>query len=207
MFVLYGVPGWGSAISEIMLTLAGEEYQFVNVEGFDQPGPQRDQIAALNPLCQIPVLKTTHGDILTETAALALLLLDRSPDLAPDIATPERLRFQRLLIWLNANVYPTFALSDHPERWLEGDLPQQQLCERVDNHRQNLYLWLESQLRAGEWTSGERMSLLDAYWPVMVRWRPREAWFMSNTPKLHDIVQRMRVLPELNGVMARNDLL
>ncbi len=207
MFMLYGVPGWGSAISEIMLTLAGEDYQFVNVEGFDQPGPQREQIRALNPLCQIPVLKTVNGEILTETAALALLLLDRCPDLAPDIGTPARLRFQRLLIWLNASLYPSFSYSDHPDRWLDSEGAQQQLRERVDGHRHMLYQWLENQLRKGEWTCGERMTLLDAYWPVMVRWRPGEAWFIANTPKLYDIVERMRALPELGGVLARNGLL
>lgn len=37
MIKLYGVPGWGSAISEVMLTLADIPYQFVNVDGFDQP--------------------------------------------------------------------------------------------------------------------------------------------------------------------------
>lgn len=41
MIKLYGVPGWGSAISEVMLTTADIPYQFINVDGFDQPGPQR----------------------------------------------------------------------------------------------------------------------------------------------------------------------
>lgn len=35
---LYGVPGWGSTIVEIMLALAGEPYDFVDVAGFDRPG-------------------------------------------------------------------------------------------------------------------------------------------------------------------------
>ena len=52
MIKLYGVPGWGSAISEVMLTLADIPYQFVNVDGFDQPGPQRELLLKLNPLCQ-----------------------------------------------------------------------------------------------------------------------------------------------------------
>lgn len=51
MIKLYGVPGWGSAISEVMLTLADIPYQFVNVDGFDQPGPQRELLLKLNPLC------------------------------------------------------------------------------------------------------------------------------------------------------------
>ena len=41
MIKLYGVPGWGSAITEFMLTLADILYHFVNVYGFYHPFPQR----------------------------------------------------------------------------------------------------------------------------------------------------------------------
>ena len=39
MITVYGVPGWGSTISELMLSLADIPYEVVDVEGFDQPGP------------------------------------------------------------------------------------------------------------------------------------------------------------------------
>jgi len=71
MIKLYGVPGWGSAISEVMLTLADIPYQFVNVDGFDQPGPQRELLLKLNPLCQVPTLELENGAIVTETAVSA----------------------------------------------------------------------------------------------------------------------------------------
>lgn len=86
MIKLYGVPGWGSAISEVMLTLADIPYQFINVDGFDQPGPQRELLKARNPLCQVPTLELENGAIMTETAAIALMVLDRCPDLAPAVA-------------------------------------------------------------------------------------------------------------------------
>ena len=107
MIKVYGVPGWGSAISEVMLTLADIPYQFINVEGFDAPGPQRERLERLNPLCQVPTLELENGEIMTETAAIALMILDRCPELAPPVGHSERQQFQRLLIWLVANVYPT----------------------------------------------------------------------------------------------------
>ncbi len=54
---------------------------------------------------------------MTETAAIALMILDQRPDLAPAPGTPQRQQFQRLLVWLVANVYPTFTYADYPERW------------------------------------------------------------------------------------------
>ena len=112
MIKLYGVPGWGSAIGEVMLTLADIPYQFINVDGFDQPGPQRELLQKLNPLCQVPTLELENGAIMTETAAIALMVLDRCPDLAPPVGQAERQQFQRLLIWFVANVYPTFTYAD-----------------------------------------------------------------------------------------------
>lgn len=56
MIKVYGVPGWGSTISELMLTLADIPYQFVDVSGFDHEGTSRDLLKTLNPLCQVPTL-------------------------------------------------------------------------------------------------------------------------------------------------------
>lgn len=50
MIKVYGVPGWGSTISELMLTLADIPYQFVDVSGFDHEGTSRELLKTLNPL-------------------------------------------------------------------------------------------------------------------------------------------------------------
>ncbi|SBI40968.1 glutathione S-transferase%2C theta [Klebsiella pneumoniae] len=105
MITVYGVPGWGSTISELMLSLADIPYEVVDVEGFDQPGPARERLRQINPLCQVPTLRLADGSIMTETAAIALMILDQRPDLAPAPGTPQRPQFQRLLVWLVANVY------------------------------------------------------------------------------------------------------
>ena len=72
----------------------------------------------------VPTLELENGAIMTETAAIALMVLDRCPDLAPPVGQAERQQFQRLLIWFVANVYPTFTYADYPERWVP-DAPEQ----------------------------------------------------------------------------------
>ncbi|EKI9340762.1 glutathione S-transferase, partial [Escherichia coli] len=114
MIKVYGVPGWGSTISELMLTLADIPYQFVDVSGFDHEGASRELLKTLNPLCQVPTLALENDEIMTETAAIAFMVLDRRPDLAPPVGRAERQQFQRLLVWLVANVYPTFTFADYP---------------------------------------------------------------------------------------------
>ncbi len=84
MIKVYGVPGWGSTISELMLTLADIPYQFVDVSGFDHEGTSRELLKTLNPLCQIPTLALENDEIMTETAAIALMVLDRR---APNVSS------------------------------------------------------------------------------------------------------------------------
>ena len=205
MITVYGVPGWGSAISEVMLTLAKIPYKFVDVTGFDQPGPQQDALSALNPLCQIPTLKMTDGSVMTETAAVALMILDEYPTLAPPPDTPQRRQFQRLLIWLVANVYPTFTYADYPERWTKTGA--RELVESCHKYRKTLYLWLENQLTAAPYALGEQLTLIDVYIAVMRSWGPRHDWFKDNTPKLYAIAETVYQHPELQDVLRRNDII
>ncbi|MEM6159297.1 glutathione S-transferase family protein [Erwinia sp. P6884] len=202
---LYGAPGWGSAITELMFTLAGEAYQLIDVEGFDRPGPARDTLLALNPLCQVPTLVREDGTILTESAAIALVLLDENPQLAPAAGTPQRAQFYRLLVWMVANVYATLTYGDYPERWV-SQAPQE-LQASTDRHRENLYLWLEAQAGEGPYWFGEKISLLDAWLPVLVSWKPRHAWFEQYAPKIASIARNVSQRPELERVLRANQLL
>lgn len=204
MMKLYGAPGCGSAIVEMMFVLAGEQYRWVNVEGFDAPGPQRDALLELNPLGQVPTLKLDDGTVVTETAAIALMLLDAHPELAPPVGSAERQRFHRLLIWLVANVYPTFTYGDYPERWMSGSALE--LRDSTNRYRQQLYLWLESQLGAGPYVFGDHISLLDTYLAAMISWRPRQAWFEQNTPKMYAIALKVREREDLQEIISRNEL-
>ena len=198
---LHGVRGWGSAIAEGMLALAGQSYDFIDVQGFDHPGPARDRLAAVNPMVQVPALVLDDGLVMTETAAIALHLSDHAPGLAPAINTPERSRFYRLLIWLVANVYPTFTYGDYPERWAPS--AAKELTASTDRHRETLYRWLENQA-AEPFVLGDQACALDIYIAVMTTWEPGTPWFEQNTPKLAKIAERTRQLPALSAVMAAN---
>lgn len=204
MYTLYGAPGWGSAITELMLCLCREPYHWVDVEGFDQPGAQRDRLMALNPFCQVPTLQKTDGSIMTESAAIALMLAERNPHLIPAANSAARDRFYHWLVWLVANVYPTFTYGDYPERWTRQGAAE--LVDSSDRYRERCYLWLEGQLDNSAWLLGDNVTLLDAYLPPLTCWKPRQSWFAAQTPKLWAIAQRVRSREELKTVIERNGL-
>jgi GST-like protein len=198
---LYGVRGYGSAITEAMLALAEQPYVFIDVDGFDRPGSVRDRLAALNPLVQVPVLLLDDGSLMTETAAITLFLADNDPRLAPAVGTADRTRFYRLLIWLVANVYPTFTYGDYPDRWVPS--APQELVESTDRYREQLYKWLEEQVTE-PFVLGESISALDIYTAVLVAWRPRLQWFQQNTPKLAKVSELTRKIPAIEKVIKLN---
>lgn len=205
MIHVYGVPGWGSAISELMLTLAEIPYRFVDVNGFDSEGPQRERLQHINPLCQVPTLTLENGEVMTETAAIALMVLDRRPDLAPPIGSSERQQFQRLLIWLVANIYPTYTGADYPERWAP-DAPEQ-LKKNCIAYRKSLFLWLNDRLSAEPYAFGEQLTLLDCYLCVMRTWGPGHDWFQDNTPNISAIADAVCQRPELRAVLKNNEII
>ena len=203
-YLLYAVPGWGSVLAEAMLTWCDAPFQIEDVTGFDQPGPARDRLLAVNPLAQLPTLRLPGGAILTESAAIALHLSERYPQagLAPPPNAPDRPAFLHRLVWLVANVYPTFTYGDYPERWT--DAPDS-LRASTDAHRKRLWRQFEADVGSrGPWVLGERFSALDLYVGAMTRWQPRRDWFAEHCPALSAIAARVDALPTLAPVWARN---
>ena len=203
-WTLYGVRGWGSTLAEGALAWVDADHSFVDVEGFDAPGPARDRLLEVNPLARIPTLVSRDGLVLTESAAIVLHLAELHPEkaLAPNAGDPLRPRFLDRLVWFVSALYPTFTYRDYPERWAPS--AENELRERVDAFRKSLWLQFEAQIGEGEWVLGDRPSALDLYVAIMSHWRPRRPWIREHCRKLGAIALRAEKLPWLAPVMARN---
>jgi GST-like protein len=201
---LFGARGWGSTLAEGALAWAGEDFEFIDVDGFDVPGPARDRLIAVNPLARVPTLVAPDGRVLTESAAIVLLLSELRPGagLAPPPGDPLRAAFLNRLAWFVSALYPTFTYRDYPERWAPAAAAQ--LAERVDSFRQSLWKQFEAEIGEGEWVLGETATALDLYVTVFSHWRPRRPWLEKHCPKIHALALRAERLPALAPVMARN---
>jgi GST-like protein len=202
---LYGEPGWGSAIVEAQLAWYGLEHDFEQVGDLFKSADARRRLEKINPLAQVPTLVLEDGTVMTESAAITLLLADRANDdtLVPRAADPLRPAFLRWLIFLVANVYPTYTYADDPSRFVEAVDAQQVFKSAVDRYAQRLYAQLEANA-AAPWFLGSRFSALDIYVAVMTRWRPGRAWFAEHAPRLLAIATRAEGLDRLAAVWRRN---
>jgi GST-like protein len=205
LYQLFGRKGWGSALTELQLGWYGLPYRLEEVDDLFESEGARQRLAQVNPVAQLPTLVLPDGTVMTESAAITLHLADvtGSRELVPSAGDPARPNFLRWLVFLVANIYPTFTYADDPARFVTGEAAQAAFRESVDAYAKRLWGMMEDEV-AGPWFLGERFSALDIYIAVMTRWRPRRPWFAEHRPRLSAIALATEAQPKLAEVWARN---
>ena len=142
---------------------------------------------------------------MSESAAITLLLADITgrDDLVPAAGAKERAKFLRWLIFIVANIYPTFTYADDPSRFVSVNAARDPFRAATDAYAQKLWRQIEGEA-GSPWFLGERFSALDIYFDVMTRWRPKRGWFEHETPRLCAIARLADQVPQLLPVWARN---
>jgi GST-like protein len=205
MYKLFARPGWGSVLVEAQLVWYGLPHEIEDLGDLFKSAEARDRLRPTNPLAQVPTLVLPDGQVMTESAAITLHLADatQSADLVPGLGENLRPAFLRWLVFLVANIYPTFTYADDPVRFVEGQTAQQAFEANVGAYRERL--WRQVGAAAGApWFLGPRFSALDIYIAAMTRWRPRRAWFEAECQHLHAIALKADAEPRLAPAWRRN---
>ena len=204
-YKLWGRAGWGSAIVEAQLVWYGLPFTFEPVEDLFRTPDAAAKLKKVNPLAQVPTLEMADGSVMSESAAITLLLADITgkESLVPPADAGERARFLRWLVFIVANIYPTFTYADDPARFVSVNAARDPFRAATDAYAQRLWRQVES-AAGNPWFLGERFSALDIYIDVMTRWRPKRGWFEIETPHLFAIARRGDHVPELAEVWKRN---
>ena len=203
---LYARPGWGSVIVEAQLAALGLPFEIEDVADLFASEQARRDLAPHNPLAQVPTLRLPDGMLMTESAAITLHLADATgrDDFVPPPHHATRPAFLRWLVFLVANVYPTFTYGDDPKRFVAADeAAAAAFGAAVDEYR--LRLWRIVEAAAGRpWFLGDRFSALDVYVATMTRWRPGRPWFADHAPALTAIARGADADPRFRAAWQRN---
>ena len=163
---------------------AGAPYQFqtVSLDNNEQKSPA---YLAINPSGKIPALKLPSGEIVTETAALLLIVAERHPGAAllPPMGTPERAQVLRWIAFMACEIYPMVEIYDYPARFApEGESAE--ALKRKANDRMRERMLAVEQAVAGPWLLQSSFSVADLYAAMFSRWRPCRDWQDANLPKM-----------------------
>ena len=204
-YTLWGRAGWGSAIVEAQLVWYGLPFTFESVGDLFKEADAKLRLEKVNPLAQVPTLVMPDGSVMSESAAITLLLSEIAgkDTLVPAPGSKERGKFLRWLVFIVANIYPTFTYADDPSRFVSVNAARDPFRAATDAYAQRLWKQVEG-AAGGPWFLGVRFSALDIYIDVMTRWRPKRGWFETETPHLFSIARRTDQVAELAPVWARN---
>ena len=205
MYTLYARAGWGSVLVETQLAFYGLDYTLTEIGDLFTDAAARDTLAPANPITQVPTLIQPDGTVMSESAAITLLLADITgrDDLVPGPRASERARFLRWLIFMVADIYPTFTYADDPARFVADDAARPGFRTSVNDFAKRLWRIMEAEA-VGPWFLGSRFSAIDVFIATMTRWRPNRPWFVADTPKLAAIATRAEAMPEMVSVWRRN---
>jgi len=203
-YTVYGAAGSGSVVVEAALTLIGAP--FAVVEAVTWAGEaERDKVAGVNPMRQIPALVTPGGETITESSAILLWLTEQHPEagLAPPPGDPRRGQFLRWMSFIPASVYSLYWARDEPSRLVGPDeAAQAQVLARSAERISACWAMMESQLTPGRYLLGDSLTVLDLYVTVVSRWTPLRPRFHDVAPRMGEVVRRVDALPELAAFWA-----
>lgn len=203
-FTLYGAAGSGSVPVEAAMTLIGLDYRVIEAVTWEGEA-ERDKVAAVNPMRQIPALVLPSGETLTESAAILIWLADSYPQarLGPSIDDPRRAQFLRWMSFIPASIYSMFWVRDEPSRLVGDDAAAQaELQRRTAERIAECWRIMDSRITPDRFLLGDAPGVLDLYVAVASRWTPRRARFYAEAPRMAEVVRRVDALPALQDFWA-----
>ena len=198
-YVVYGAAGSGSVTVEAALTLLGEPYSVVERAVWTDKAIA-EQMAAVNPLKQVPALVLPGGELMTESAAILTWLADSHPGsgLAPAPESPLRPRFLRWMSYISAQIYALYWVRDDLSRLAADKAHEAVIKARTTTRIEVCWKMMGEQVEpAGAYLLGDRLSVLDLYMAVVSRWGPRRKAFYAAAPGLAEVVKRIDAEPRL----------
>jgi len=206
MYQLYYSPSTASLAVHWMLIEVGAPFELILTDIATGANKTSDYLK-LNPSGVVPTLIVDGAPVL-ESAAILMLLAERHADkgLAPAAGTPERAAYFQWMVYLANALLPSFRAWYYPhEPAGEANAEAAQAAARA--RVEAVWDRVDAQLAAkGPYMLGERLSAVDFLATMLMRWSrnlPRQA---TAWPNIARYLARMRAMPSLREVHAREGL-
>ena len=203
MFTLYGAKGSGAASIEAALRIADVPFRWVEAASWE-PGPGLEELKRVNPLAQIPTLVLDDGTVLTESAAILIMLGLRYPK--SGLLPAEPAQAIRGLVFIAANCYAAISVIDFPERWCkDADEATQERIRAGTRARLHQFWEMFADLfPARPYLGGAAVGALDLLAAVVSKWSGARPHLQKARPAFHELLLRIEREPKVAPVFAQH---
>jgi glutathione S-transferase len=205
MYVLHGIPDWGSQVVHLALAEIGQPFEF-RVLNYDAGDLDAPGYRALNPFGLVPTLQTPDGPIF-ETTAILLYLSQRHGALAPKPSDADWAPYLTWLIFVTNQLHPTTMVLLHPQR-PGGEGVMDAVADHAHDQIRAQLAALDAQAATGVWwLSGPRPSMVSLFSLMLLRWikafamYPRHSISSADYPALHAMAKGLEARAAIRMVM------
>ena len=205
-YTLFYSPSTASLAVHWMLIELGLPFDLVLTD--IEAGAQKDPAyLKLNPAGRVPTL-VIDGAPHAEVAALLMLLAEREGDGRFDVkpGAPERADYLQRMFFLANTVQPAFRAWFYPDE-PAGAVNAEAVQAAARVVLEAAFARMDANLADGRtYMLGERMTALDFLATMLCRWSRNMPKPTTDWPHLRTYVNRMRAMPSLREVHAREGL-
>lgn len=190
---LYFLPMACSMATRIAAYEAGAPINFIEVDNKASPKRTRDgaPFLAINPLGQVPVLRTDDGELISENVVVLQYLADRFP--ASGLIPPDGAERRRVQVWLSFVATELHTMTFRV--LLAANAPEEAKAFARASAAGRLAV-LEAHLSGREFLEGP-FSVADAYLFVMLVWARYVGMDFAPYPVLAAYRDRLQARPSV----------
>jgi glutathione S-transferase len=205
MYRIYGRRGTASFIVEAVLAEAGEPYEVIDVPRVGQ-GPPPPGFLELSPLYQVPVLAMPSGEVMTESAAIAIHLADAYPQagLAPPVGSPARIAYLRWMLFMATQIYTTNLRVYYPDRYTTAPGGGAQVKQAALRRLAQEWQVLAQALGARSFLAGDSLTVADLYAAMLATWNLDVPAFFAAHPNIKGLCERVASRPRIAPIWERH---
>jgi len=196
MYTLYGGKFTRAQMVQMVMAEAGIDYELVEIDIIKQQHRSPEYLA-INPAGYVPALRLDNGEVLHETHAIHLYLIDqhRLQQLGPLAGDPQRGAFLSGLFFMADDLEPILKCLFYPQRYVLDEADSEAMEGKALQQVLARFEIIEQRLRQqGPYYLGERFSLIDivcSYWAVTLS----IDWELPDLPAIHEHMALIRSRP------------
>ncbi|TSA00289.1 MAG: glutathione S-transferase family protein [Rhodocyclaceae bacterium] len=168
---------------------------------------QSPEYLTLNPLGLVPLL-VVDGKPLSQIVAICDYLDRRYPQAGLLPADPwQRAQAMSTFAWMNNTVHPTFTRIFRSQNFAAGEAAQAEVKQTAQGmFRGQLERIQEMLEKAAPFLSGDKLSFIDAYALVFLRWGGLAGIDPASLPAYQAYVGRLAAVPPVAAAIAREGI-